>query len=162
MPIAKQVVRSGATANQVQFDVTLAANVPPGIYQVRVTTPQGVSEPAAVGIDHLEELPLTADIARLPVALNGVLQGSTVLRTSFQGHAHQPLVIDVESRRLEGKLNPVLHLYDSRNVQLAWAQASDAIFGDARLVAELPSDGKYTIELHDALYQGAGAPAIFD
>ncbi len=160
VPIAQQAVKAGATANQVQIDVTLDAAVPPGIYQLRLATAQGISQPLAVAIDRLPEAPFAPEIASLPVALNGALQGAAVLRTSFAGQKGQALLIEVEGRRLGVELNPVLHLLDSRNVQLAWSQTSAALSGDARIVATLPADGRYTVELHDALYRGPG-PGTF-
>lgn len=159
-PIAQQIVKPGAAANQVQIDVTLDAAVTPGVYQLRLATAQGVSAPAAVAIDRLPESPFAPEVSALPVALNGSLVGPAVLRTSFTGQKGQTILIDVEGRRLGVELNPVLHLLDSRNVQLAWAQPSLALAGDARILATLPADGRYTVELHDALYRGP-APGAF-
>lgn len=156
VPIAQQAVKEGATANQVQIDVTLDAATPPGIYQLRLATVGGISAPMAVGIDALPEMPFAAEVANLPVALSGSLQGSNVLRTSFAGAKGQQIVVEVEGRRLGIELNPVVHLLDARGVQLAWAQPTSALGGDARLAAELPADGRYTVELHDALYRGPG------
>ncbi|MGH7194413.1 MAG: hypothetical protein ACREJM_12910, partial [Candidatus Saccharimonadales bacterium] len=129
---------------------------PPGIYQLRLATAGGISAPLTVGVDALAEMPFAAEVADLPVALSGALQGSNVLRTSFTGTKGQRIVAEVEGRRLGVELNPVVHLLDSRGVQLAWAQPTSALAGDARLTAELPADGRYTVELHDALYRGPG------
>lgn len=156
VPIAQQVVKPGATANQVQIDVTLDASVPPGIYELRLVTAGGISPAVGIGIDHLPELPLADEVANLPVALSGTVAGSEVRRTSFTGQKGQKIVIEVEGRRLGVELNPMVHLLDSRGVQVAWAQPAKALFGDARLTAELPADGKYTVELHDALFRGPG------
>ncbi|HEX5445464.1 MAG TPA: hypothetical protein VFW87_16680, partial [Pirellulales bacterium] len=156
VPIAQQVVKEGATASQVQIDVTLDAATPPGIYQLRLATAGGISAPLAVGVDALPEMPFAAEIASLPVALNGSLQGSNVLRTSFTAAKGQHIVVEVEGRRLGVELNPVVHLLDRRGVQVAWAQPASALAGDARLTAELLADGRYTVELHDVLYRGPG------
>jgi hypothetical protein len=160
VPIASQTVKEGAAANQIQIDVRLDPSVPPGIYPLRLATSQGISAAVAVAIDALPEQPFSPDVASLPVALTGTLQGSTVLRTSFIGQKGQAIVIDVEGRRLGIELNPVLHLLDSRDVQLAYAPPTSALGGDARIVTQLPADGRYTVELHDALYRGPG-PGIF-
>ena len=50
-------------------------------------------------------------------------------------------------------IDPLVELYDPRHVQLAWAQGTATFSGDARLQAVLPADGRYTVELHDALYR---------
>ena len=155
VPIAKQEVKS-IKGNQVQIDVTLAADVTPGIHQMWVATSTGVSSPVAIAVDHLPEVAFADEAAKLPVAMYGTLGGAAIIRTTFTGQARQPIVVEVEARRLGSNFNPVLHLYDSRNVQVAWAQQSAAIGGDARLVAELPADGKYTVELHDAPFRAGG------
>ncbi|MGH7138273.1 MAG: hypothetical protein ACREHD_21190, partial [Pirellulales bacterium] len=160
VPVAAQKVLEGATANQVQIELTLDAAVPAGIYPLRLATAQGISAAMAVGIDALAEQPFAPHVAALPVALNGTLQGSTVLKTAFTGQKGQPLVVDVEGRRLGIELNPVLHLLDARGVQIAYAAPSSALAGDARLAVQLPADGRYTVELHDALYRGPG-PGTF-
>jgi hypothetical protein len=54
----------------------------------------------------------------------------------------------------------VVRLYDAKGVQLAYAQTNAALAGDARLDVALPHDGKYTVEVHDALYRG-GNPGYF-
>ncbi|MEX0713533.1 MAG: PPC domain-containing protein [Pirellulales bacterium] len=159
VPVAQQTVKEGATANRLEIEVTLDAGVMPGIHQLRLATAGGISDAVGIAVDHLPELPFAPEIASLPVALTGRLEGSTVLRTSFTGTKGQSIVAEVEGRRLGGEFNPVLWLYDSRNVQLAWAQ-SRPIFGVARLVVELPVDGRYSLELHDATFRGP-APGHF-
>jgi hypothetical protein len=160
VPIAAQAVKEGAAANQLHIEITLDPSVPPGIYPLRLATSQGISAAVPVAIDALAEQPFSPEVSALPVALTGTLQGDAVLRTSFTGQRGQPLVVDVEGRRLGIELNPVLHLLDGRGVQLAYAAPSSTLAGDARIVAELPADGRYTVELHDALYRGPG-PGTF-
>ena len=94
-------------------------------------------------------------IVALPVSLSGAIGGSTVLTTSFAGKKGERVVVEIESRRLGSNLTPVLHLLDSRRVQLTWSQGLAAMDGDARLETTLPADGTYIVELHDALYRGA-------
>ncbi|HUY35317.1 MAG TPA: hypothetical protein VMV69_21410 [Pirellulales bacterium] len=160
VPIAQQVVKEPAAPNEVRIDVTLDAATPPGVYQLRLATAQGISAPLAVAIDRLPELPFAAEVASLPAALNGSLQGAAVLRTSFTGMKGRQVVIDLEARRLGVDTNAVLHLLDARNVQLAYSYSVVALAGDPRIVATLPVDGRYTVELHDLQYRGA-APGTF-
>jgi hypothetical protein len=68
--------------------------------------------------------------------------------------------VEVESQRIGGKLRPVVHLYNAKKLQLEWAWGKPALGGDARLTTTLPSDGTYTITLHDAEYAGP-APGFF-
>jgi hypothetical protein len=153
-------IKPGGTANQVQLDIALPAQTRPGIYELRLATPKGISNSIAVCIDDLEEAPLNSQIPKLPIALHGTLAGSSILEASFAGRKGQHILVEIEARRLGSAIEPVLELYDARPVQLAWAQGSASLGGDARLETTLPADGHYKITLHDILYR-AGSPGAF-
>jgi hypothetical protein len=160
VPIASQKVLDGATATRVQVEVTLDGQVTPGVYNLRVANPTGISPPEIVAIDRLPQLAFAEQIEALPVTMHGNLGGSQVLRTKFTGKAEQTVMIEIEAQRLGSKLRPVIHLLDANRKQLAYAWSSLAQHSDARLVAKLPADGEYTIELHDTLY-GVPGPGFF-
>jgi len=160
IPIAKQETAAPGNPHRVTIAVTLDADVPPGIYPLRVANARGISNAIAVGVDSLPQMPFASEVPRLPVALSGSLTGGQMLETSFEAKQGDRIVVDLESRRLGGKLRPILHLYDAQGVQVAWSQPLDSIGGDARIDAALPEDGRYTVELHDMLYQGS-APGHF-
>jgi len=153
-PSAKVVVKDGATAKRLEATVSLDGQTPAGIYLLRVASASGISPAVALGVDNLPQLAFAPQLATLNVAMSGSLNGSTVLSTSFTGKKDQKLVIEVESRRLGSKLEPVVHLYDARHTQVAWSPGLAQLSGDARCLATLPADGVYTIELHDALFRG--------
>ncbi len=159
-PVAKQLIKEGATAARLEVEFTLDAQVPSGIYLLRVASASGISEAVALGVDPLPQIPFGPQLSSLNVAMTGALNGSTVLSTTFAGKQGQHLVIDVESQRLGAKLEPVVHVYDARRVQLAWSRAIASIADDARCAVTLPADGQYTIELHDTVYRGAD-PGFF-
>ncbi len=160
LPIAQQVVLENSTPSNLRLQVTLDDDVTAGLYNLRVANPSGISENHIVAVDKLPEAALAAQTPSLPIALHGTLTGSNVARTSFSGRAGQKLIVEVEAQRLGGKLRPVLHLYDARRRQVALAMPAPWLAGDARLVATLPGDGAYTIELHDLQYAGQN-PAHF-
>jgi len=171
---AKQELKPGATDKRALFDVTLADDIAPGYYNLRVTTDGGVSLPVVVAVDRLPQqlfppptrvtAPATAAKPGteqpaplpLPIALHGAASGSTVLEASFVGKAGQPFTAEIESQRLGGKLRPVVHLYGPTRRQIAWSWPTPALSGDTRLTAVLPSDGTYTVTVHDLEY---AAPA---
>jgi hypothetical protein len=159
-PIATQQVRSGATAKRVEIEVTLDNAAPVGIYQLRLANRSGVSAPIGIAVDALPHAPLAEKIDQLPIALHGAVTGSQIAKTRFSAKAGQRVTIEVEARRLGSALNPLVHLYDSRRVQVAWAQGTSSLVDDCRLDVEIPADGEYGIELHDALFRGA-APGFF-
>ena len=150
----KTTLKPDAKPNRLEVEFTLPADVPPGIYPLRVANTSGISEALLVGIDHLPQLSLTETVEALPVALHGRVGGPLVVKTAFPGKAGQRVVIDVETRRLGGDISPMLHLYNPRGVQLAWAQGRDSLNGDARIETTLTADGLYRVELHEALFKG--------
>jgi hypothetical protein len=156
LDIVKQELKPEATDKRAVFDVTLGDKVAPGMYNLRVTTAAGASVPVVIAADRMPQLPIAAEAGTLPVALHGAVGGSSVVETKFTGQAGQEVVVEVEAQRLGGKLRPVLHLYDSRRLQLAWSWPTPTLFGDTRL----PADGVYIVALHDAEY-AAPAPNHF-
>src|ERR1700761_7360026 len=56
VPIAAQMAKPGAGAGRVEIDITLDAQVTPGIYQLRVAGPTGISNAVPIGIDALPQL----------------------------------------------------------------------------------------------------------
>ena len=160
LAIAKQVVLRGATAQRAEIAITLADDVAAGIYPLWIYTSKGVSSAIAVGVDALPQQAWGNEIESLPVALSGEISGSAVLQTKLAGKQGQRLVVDVEARRLGSALKPVVRLYGERGAQLAWSPPHHALAGDARFETTLPSDGSYTLELHDKLYRAASGSAF--
>jgi hypothetical protein len=160
VPIASQTILRNAAPNRVAVKVRLAANVSPGLYPLRVANRHGVSQPVLIGIDDLEQMPFERQIASLPAALHGKLPSSGTLKTSFIGTKGQRIVVEIEARRLGAAVDPMLELYDPRQVPLAYSQGKAFLGGDARLEAILPADGQYTVAVHDVLYR-AGSPSYF-
>jgi hypothetical protein len=150
--IASQAVKDGATATRVQIELKLAVNVPTGAYHLRIATDKGISNATGIEIDDMPQAAFGPQAGKLPVCLNGALPGNA-LTTSFEGKKGQRLAIEVEARRLGSMVEPVVKLLDARRVQLAWSQGSNTLGGDTRLTTELPAEGTYTVEMHDAQYR---------
>ncbi|MEX0676351.1 MAG: hypothetical protein WD063_04710 [Pirellulales bacterium] len=159
-PNVKHTIKDGATGQRLEVEFVVEGGCESGIYLLRVASAGGISQAVALGVDNLPQIPFAPELATLNVALTGALAGSTVLATSFAGKQGQQVLVEVESRRLGSKLNPVVHVYDSRHTQLCFSRGLPSIAGDARALAILPADGRYTIELHDDLYRG-GEPGFF-
>jgi len=155
------VLKSDSTEKKASFDITLPADIIPGFYQCSLLAEGGVSLPILLGIDHLVQKPFAVSIdQQLPIALHGTISGSQILETKFQGTKGQQLMVEVESQKIGSKLQPVLHLYNSKKLQVAWSWPVPHLFGDTRLETTLPEDDTYTIALHDLEY-AAGAPGLF-
>ncbi|TWT32912.1 hypothetical protein [Blastopirellula retiformator] len=149
-----------AKADKLTFDVTLPADVSPGIQTLRIASDAGISAPVKIGVDDLPQATFAEQIDQRPTAMTGNLAGAQLLKTTLAGKQGERLVVDVESRRLDSKLRPVIRLLDDRGVQVAFSPQHDSINGDARLDFVLPHDGQYVIQLQDALYKG-GNPGYF-
>ncbi|MBW3539315.1 MAG: hypothetical protein KY476_03525 [Planctomycetes bacterium] len=153
-PIAKVELKSDPPpqSNRIVLDVTLGEDVVPGMYPLRVVSMSGVSAPIVIGVDRLPQVPVAAKVETLPAAVHGTVAGSAIVETTFDGKAGQEVTIEVEAQQLAGALRPVLHVYDSRRLQLGWAWPTPTLFGDCRLKVTLPADDTYTVALHDAEY----------
>src|SRR5262249_45330269 len=149
---AKQERKTGSTDKLATFDVTLADDVPPGYYNLRVVNDGGVSLPVAIAVDRLPQRPLGDTVAALPAALHGVAAGAVPVAPGFDGKAGQKVRIEVEAQRLGSRLRPVVHLNNSLQVQIGWAWPTPSLAGDARLEATLPRDDTYTVTMHDVEY----------
>ncbi|MGE0606316.1 MAG: hypothetical protein AB7O62_04250 [Pirellulales bacterium] len=160
VPVTSQTVMPGATANRVEIEIVLPADIVPGLYGMYLAHAGGISERTVVAADHLPQRPFADKAESLPMALHGTLNGSTTLKTTFAGTASQPLMCEVESQRLGGKVRPVLHLYDPAGKHLAWSLPQQSLRGDTRLSATLPADGEYTLTLHDLQF-GPPGPNFF-
>ena len=154
-------IHPGSTPQHVEFDITLGSGVDPGIYQLRIATAGGISNPVLVGLDSLAQIPVTPLLTALPAAVSGTIGGGQVVQTSFALKKDEQIVVEVEAKRIGGALDPEINLLDERNVPLAWAAALTPLGGDARLtVPPRRPTASCTVQLHDALYQ-AGNPGQF-
>src|SRR5262249_6049443 len=100
---AKQTLKPGAADKKAVFEVSLADDVAPGYYNLRVVTEGGVSLPAVIGVDRLPQQALAVPVGELPVALHGNIAGSATAEIKFQGKAKQKVTVEVEAQRFGSK-----------------------------------------------------------
>jgi hypothetical protein len=154
LAVAKQSVKPESTANRLLIDITLAKDLAPGHYLLRLANSRGISNAVLMGVDDLPQLAMASEVANLPVALTGNLSAGGSVTTSFAGKKGQRVVVDLEARRLGANFDPVLELQDARRVPIASCQGKARLGGDVRVDTILPADGIYTALVRDALYQG--------
>lgn len=146
------------------FRVTPAADTPLGVGGFVVATPEGIAGPILLLVD---DLPGVADAGdnhsamqpqplTLPVAVDGVGDGSSFDYYSFAGRAGQRIAIEVYAARLGQDFDPVVRLLDAAGRELAWADDDDALGADCRLAVTLPATGTYVVELHDNEFRPGG------
>ena len=145
-----------------QFAITVAADVPPGNYEVRAVGFFGISNPRTFVVGAKKELNETepnntretAPVIELNQTANGRVNGATDIDWfKFAGQAGQRVLGDCAARRLDSKLDANLELYDATGKRLAAAR-NTLVNKDALLDVTLPADGDYFVKLHDFVYGG--------
>jgi hypothetical protein len=144
-----------------KFSVSIAADMPPGTYEVRAAGKYGLSNPRFFLVDSRPELNETEPNSRLDqaneVAFGGIVNGMAgggADRDFFKFAAKQGqrLLVDCQARRIDSRLDPMLVLYDARGNELA--SAHDGGHRDTLLDYTVAADGLYVIEVHDFIYAG--------
>jgi hypothetical protein len=144
-----------------KFAVSIAADVPPGMYEVRASGKYGLSNPRFFAVDTRPELNETEPNSRIDQAnevppggiVNGVANGGADQDFfKFPARQGQRLLIDCQARRIDSRLDPMLVLYDSRGNELA--SAHDGSHRDTLLDYTVPADGFYVVAVHDFIYSG--------
>jgi hypothetical protein len=153
----KQKIVHGSDKGHLMVDLTLPADVPPGIYPLSVVTTNGISKPVGIAVDGLSQWLVgdsTADHpTALPAAFSGLISGAGQSRVYFSGKAGARIVAEVEAKRIGSGMNPVLELKNTNGAAVALEWGKAFLRGDARIEAALPADGTYFVELHDLEYR---------
>ncbi len=154
-PISSQKAIAGSDNAKAIIELT-TTKIHPGIHWLRIASDKGISNALSIGVDNLPQQPFAETVESLPVALSGDLTGGNILKTSFPAKAGEPIVVDVEGRRIGSNIRPVLRLLDAGGVQIGFSAPQPELHGDARISTTIPTDGTYTLEMHDILYKGPG------
>ena len=145
-----------------QFIVSVAADVPPGNYEIRTIGFYGISNPRTFVVGVQKELnEIEPNNAREQAVLvefnqtvNARINGATDIDWyKFAGKAGQRLLVDCVARRLDSKLDAALEIYNTRGKRLDFARRN--LFSqDALLDVTLPADGEYFVKVYDFTYAG--------
>lgn len=146
------------------FDVSVAANVPPGRYQVRCQGKYGLSNPRSFMVSTLPDFTEaepnndvgTATDVSIPCIIDGRSSASAdVDWYMVKGTPGQELFIDGRAQELDSLMNPVLTVCDAAGNIMNEARA--AAGSDPTLGVSLPANGSLWLKVHDAQYrQGSG------
>jgi len=116
--------------------------------------------------------PEQAQLIELPEIINGrIAESGDVDMFRFDGRAGDKIVAEVYGRRLNSPLDSLLRLTDSSGDVLEWnddhvlkdSHLHKDVMGlithhaDSYLLAELPKDGNYYVQLSDTQHHGGGA-----
>lgn len=142
------------------FVVTVAGDVPSGIYEARVKGLFGVSNPRSFVVGNLPETrevePNNTKEQATLVAINTVVNGQSnggpdVDFYKLTGKAGQRVLIECEALNADSRFQGTLRLSSASGKQLASAAAASGQ-SDPLLDVTLPADGDYIVRVSDAVY----------
>lgn len=144
-----------------QFKIKVAADVPPGTYDVRLVGRWGVSNPRVFAVSHgLQEVaekepnnePKEAQEVSLNSAINGTSDGNGEDFYVVALKAGQRVVFDCLARRLESEVDASLELSSATGKVLA--SNGDYFGADPFIDFIVPEDGKYIVRVNDLRFRG--------
>ena len=156
-------------ADRVKIRITIAANVPCAMYDLRLQGPSGVSNMLPFEVasypNFMEGKRSQASrpnkVEKLPAVLCGYVTPGGVDYYNFSGTKGQTIVATVKARQLvpyiadavPGWFQPVLRIVDSDGREVAY---SDDYYHnvDPVIITTLPKDDTYMLTIHDAIYRG--------
>jgi hypothetical protein len=143
------------------FTVTVGANVPAGLYDVRVRGLFGISNPRIFRVDTLPEAPEVepnnSAAQATPVTLESIVSARANGATdvdffSIPVKAGQTFVIRAQAARLDSPMQPLLQLFNAAGRRVA---ESRRVFSqEAALVHTATADEQYLLRVQDAVYGG--------
>jgi len=156
------------------FLVEPTAEVSPGVYPIRLQTPDGISniQLFAVGTfpEYTEDesrpgsLPNSNDtietaqqLPQAPLTVNGTLRGPERDVFRISAKAGEREVIEIEARRCGSAIDPVLEILDSSGKTLAQSEDAALLGLDARADVTFPKAGYYYVVVHDARFSAQTA-----
>ncbi len=154
----------------VRVSITVAADAPLGERDLRLFTPNGLSNrlrflvgqlPEVTEVEPNDTLEEAQSLPALPVLVNGQLTAGDVDVFRFQAKAGQTLVCQLQGRCLmpfvaeavPGWLQGVLTLFDKEGRQLIQEEDAHTCL-DPVLIYKIQKDGDYFVEVRDAIYRG--------
>jgi hypothetical protein len=156
-----------AQPSTIRFKVTIPAETPIGIHDVRFVGKWGVSNPRAFVVGDLAEVlekePNNdvdqAQRVELNTTINGVIGAPTdVDYFVFAGTKGQRVVVSCLASSIDSRLRAGLELYDRNGRQLAFNRNYQD--NDALVDCTLPADGDYYVRLFEFTYT-QGTPEHF-
>lgn len=169
---------SQAVAETARFELTIAADAAAGPREIRFRGANGLSNPLTFHIGELPEFsepavhatarrdppgtrPRAAIAVTLPAVINGQVLGGEVDRFTFEARAGQQLTFVLQARALmpyladavPGWFQATLAIFDEAGRELAYRD-DFRFHPDPVLAYTIPADGRYTIEIKDAIFRG--------
>jgi hypothetical protein len=140
-----------------RFRLTIAADVPPGTYDVRLVGRFGVSNPRLFSVSHglTDVAQKTADTPQT-VSVNSAINGTCGANREdvyrFAAKKGQRIVVECQAGKLDSPMDATLALTTADGKPLV---SNGDYYGRDPLVDFVaPADGDYLVKLHDLSYRG--------
>ena len=156
-------------ADRIKIIITIASDVPCGLYDLRLQGPKGVSNQLPFEVasypNFLENKKSSKGkpnkVESLPSVLCGDVTPGGIDYFQFSGIKGDTIVASVKARQLvpyiadavPGWFQPVIKIVDSRGKEVAYSDDYHHNV-DPVIITTLPKDGKYTLMIHDAIFRG--------
>lgn len=142
------------------FVVSVAADVPPGNYEVNASGLYGVSNPRTFVVSNKEEIAekesnndaATAQEIPLGVVVNGQSGVADYDFYKFTGKAGQRVIVSIQARRIDSQMDAIIECYDANGRRLGYG--SQNVRQDPMVDVTLPADGEYIVKVFDAEFKG--------
>ena len=158
-------------ADRLRIDVTIAKNAPPGVRELRIYTPKGLSNPIYFQVGTLAETQeaepnddhMAPKLQKVPVpsVINGQILPGDIDHFRFRAQKGQSIVVDVGARKIipyladavPGWFQAVVAIYDEEGREVAY-QDDYKFNPDPVLFFDVPRNGIYTLSIKDSIYRG--------
>lgn len=156
-----------AALTAAKFKVTVPAEVPPGTYDVRVSSKLGLSNPRAFVVGTLPEteekepnndVPEAQKIALGTVVSGVIANPQDVDYYAFPAKAGQRVLVHCATSSIDSRARPLVEVYAADNRKLAMSR--NYADNDALADVTVPADGEYLVRVCEFAYQ-AGSPDYF-
>ena len=155
-------------ANTNEDLVSFSINCPPditGVYALQLIGPEGASNFQLIMADSLETQPHQDNHQKLeaarkivpPAAVDCVLKSEQIDYYKFAAKAGETFSIEVLAHRIGSQMDPVVRVLDSTGREITFCDDDGGVWKDSRFEFRAPSDGDYTLAVHDVGYGGGNA-----
>ncbi len=142
------------------FRVTVGADVPPGVYEVRAAGTFGISNARRFVVGDVDEVsekepnndPATAQEVALGTIVNGALDAQNFDAFRIRALKGQRILADCQALRIDSRAQPVLTLLNGEGQEIR--RVIGTKYRDPLLDFGVEQDGLFTILVYDLLYRG--------
>lgn len=138
-----------------KFTVTIAKDVPPGVYDCRAIGKYGITNPRAFVVGDREEVDVkpgasAGNAGKLPLdrVVNAQTTANVIDFWTFDATKGQRLMINCDAREIDSRLSPSLVVIDTAGRELARSRRTGFLDFTA------PDAASYTLRVSDMLYRG--------